>query len=435
MKTYFRYVFAFILSALSSMLGNVLDGVIVGQMIGPDAVAAVGMSRPLLQAYFTLNLMIGSGGGMLVGIAIGKGLRDEANAVFRMSVAALGVAAAVATTLGLLASGAVTRVFCTEAALLSLAEPYFFWMLVGAASYFGMFLLETFVAVDGEPGLVTAAVVVDNAVNVALSVVLIKCAGIGIAGAAIGTVAGHVLAAALLFGLHWFRKREAVRLDFSSRQSFGFSTLRRIAAQGTPLAISSICLTALLYAANVIIAGALGKDGMFIYAVAFNLLLVFNLFLAGASQTLQSLGAIEKGKGGPGFGQVVRLTYLLMTVASLAVCVYVWIWPETVVVLFGGGDRAELVASANSALRVFAPSFMLFCLIAVHLVVCKLEGKDALALFISFAMSLTVIPMLWAFAHFAPAYLWWSYLAAYLIEIGVIVGWETRGRLLHEERI
>ena len=434
LKTYFRYVFAFILSALSSMLGNVLDGVIVGQMIGPDAVAAVGMSRPLLQAYFTLNLMIGSGGGMLVGIAIGKGLRDEANSVFRMSVAVLGVAAAVATALGLFAPGLVTRAFCTESALLPLAEPYFLWMLVGAASYFGMFLLETFVAVDGEPGIVTAAVVVDNAVNVGLSVAFIKFFGLGIAGAAIGTVIGHVVAALLLLFLHWFRKNDAPRLGFSTLQPCNFSTLRRIASQGTPLAISSICLTVLLYAANVIIAGALGKDGMFIYAVAFNLLLVFNLFLAGASQTLQSLGAIEKGKGGSGFGQVVRMTYLLMIVASLAVCAYVWIWPESVVVLFGGGDRAELVASANSALRVFAPSFMLFCLIAVHLVVCKLEGKDGLALFISFAMSLTVIPILWAFAHYVPAYIWWSYLVAYMLEIAVIVVWEAVRRLRTQRR-
>ena len=37
-----------------------------------------------------------------------------------------------------------------------------------------------------------------------------------------------------------------------------------------------------------------------------------------------------------------------------------------------------------------------------------------------FALSLTVIPVLWAFARFAPAYIWWSYLVAYVIEIAVI---------------
>lgn len=427
LKTYLRYVFAFILSALSTMLGNVLDGVIVGQMIGPDAVAAVGMSRPLLQAYFTLNLMIGAGGGMLVGIEIGKGCRDAANGVFRASAIVLGSAAALATVLGLTIPRAVTQVFCTESALLPMAEPYFFWMLAGAVCYFGMYLLETFVAVDGEPGLVTVAVVIDNVVNLGLSIVLIKFFDLGIAGAALGTAIGHALAALLLLILHWGRKGKTQRLGLKTSGSRFFPTLRRIASQGMPLAISSICLTLLLYCANVIIMNALGKDGMFIYAVAINLLLVYNLFLAGATQTLQSLGAIERGKGGPGFGQVVRFTYFLLITASLLLCIFVWIRPGVIVSLFGGGDQAELFSAASSALRVFAPSFMLFCLIAIHLVVCKLKGNDGMAIFISFALSLTVIPILWLFAHYFPAYIWWSYLVAYVLEIAVIAVWEMRG--------
>ena len=154
--------------------------------------------------------------------------------------------------------------------------------------------------------------------------------------------------------------------------------------------------------------------------MALNLLLVYNLFLAGSCQTLQSLGAIEKGKGGPGFGEVVKFTYLLLAVSSTAVCAFAWICPGVIASLFGGGKRPELLAATNSALRVFAPSFILFCLIYVHMIVCKLEKKSGIALFISFALSLTVIPVLWVFAHFAPAYIWWSYLAAYVVEIVLI---------------
>ena len=44
-----------------------------------------------------------------------------------------------------------------------------------------------------------------------------------------------------------------------------------------------------------------------------------------------------------------------------------------------------------------------------------------MALFISFALSLTVIPVLWVMARFAPDLLWYSYLIAYLIEAVAIV--------------
>ena len=423
-RTYFRYLIAFVLTALSTMLGNILDGIIAGQLIGADAVAAIGTSRPLTQGFYTLHLLIGAGGGMLVGLAIGKKRRDEANVIFRAVVCTMGVIATVATIVGATMPQAVTRFFCTEAALQPLAEPYVFWMMVGAFAYFGMYLMQTYVAVDGEPALVTVAVVVDNVVNVLLSVVLIRCFDLGVAGAAIGTVVGHALAAVLLLALHWARKSSAPRLNFSTSQPSNFSTLRRIVSQGAPLAIASMSLTALLFSANRIIMGALGKDGMFIYAVALNLLLVYNLFLAGSCQTLQSLGAIEKGKGGPGFGEVVKFTYLLLTVSSTVVCVFAWICPGVIASVFGGGKRPELLAATNSALRVFAPSFILFCLIYVHMIVCKLEKKSGIALFISFALSLTVIPVLWAFARFAPAYIWWSYLVAYFIEIAMIAAFE-----------
>ena len=423
-RTYFRYLIAFVLTALSTMLGNILDGIIAGQLIGAEAVAAIGTSRPLTQGFYTLHLLVGAGGGMLVGLAIGKKRRDEANVIFRAVVCTMGVIAAVATIVGATMPQAVTRFFCTEAALQPLAEPYVFWMMVGAFAYFGMYLMQTYVAVDGEPVLVTVAVVVDNVVNVLLSVALIKYFDMGVAGAAIGTVVGHALAAVLLLALHWARRSSAPRLNFSTSQPSNFSTLRRIVSQGAPLAIASMSLTALLFSANRIIMDTLGKDGMFIYAVALNLLLVYNLFLAGSCQTLQSLGAIEKGKGGPGFGEVVKFTYLLLTVSSAVVCVFAWICPGVIASLFGGGKRPELLAATNSALRVFAPSFILFCLIYVHMIVCKLEKKSGIALFISFALSLTVIPVLWAFARFAPAYIWWSYLVAYFVEIAMIAAFE-----------
>ena len=423
-RRYFRYLIAFVLTALSTMLGNILDGIIAGQLIGADAVAAIGTSRPLTQGFYTLHLLIGAGGGMLVGLAIGKKRRDEANVIFRAVVCTMGVIAAVATVVGATMPQTVTRFFCTEAALQPLAEPYVFWMMVGAFAYFGMYLMQTYVAVDGEPVLVTVAVVVDTVVNVLLSVVLIKYFDLGVAGAAIGTVVGHALAAVLLLALHWGRKSEAAHLDVSASRPLDFSTFRRIVSQGAPLAIASMCLTALLFSANRIIMGALGKDGMFIYTVALNLLLVYNLFLAGTCQTLQSLGAIEKGKGGPGFGEVVKFTYLLLTVSSTVVCVFAWICPGVIASAFGGGKRPELLAATNSALRVFAPSFIFFCLIYVHMIVCKLEKKSGIALFISFALSLTVIPVLWAFARFAPSYIWWSYLVAYFVEIAMIAAFE-----------
>ena len=84
-------------------------------------------------------------------------------------------------------------------------------------------------------------------------------------------------------------------------------------------------------------------------------------------------------------------------------------------------SEEDLIAEGVRALRIFALSFIPFCYIYTIMVVYKLYGYHKIALFISLALSLTVIPVLWIVSHAAPDYLWYSYLIAYAIEVIVIV--------------
>ena len=70
---------------------------------------------------------------------------------------------------------------------------------------------------------------------------------------------------------------------------------------------------------------------------------------------------------------------------------------------------------------IFSLSFIPFCYIYAIMIVYKLYAHHRMALFISFALSLTVIPVLWLVSKFAPGLLWYSYLIAYIIEIVAIL--------------
>ena len=196
--------------------------------------------------------------------------------------------------------------------------------------------------------------------------------------------------------------------------------LGSIVSQGAPLAVASISLTLLLVAANTIVVSTLGHTGIFAFAVCMNLHQVYNLFLSGTCRTLQSLGSIEVGKGSAdGFRQIIRLSFRFITIAMAVTCLLVWIAPQAIAMLFGA-ESPEMVSTTNHALRVFALSFIPFCYIYVLMIVYKLYGYHKMALFISFALSLTVIPVLWIISRVAPDYLWYSYLIAYAIESVVI---------------
>jgi Na+-driven multidrug efflux pump len=192
-------------------------------------------------------------------------------------------------------------------------------------------------------------------------------------------------------------------------------------SQGAPLALASISLTALLFCANSIVLDTMGRIGIFAFSVCMNILYIYNLFLSGTCRTVQSLGAIQVGKGDEEkFRLVISKSFHFITMAMLITCVFIWIAPETITKFFGAQDDA-MIAEGVRALRIFALSFIPFCYIYTIMVVYKLYGHHNMALFISLALSLTVIPVLWIMSHAAPDYLWYSYLIAYAIEVALIV--------------
>ncbi len=416
---FYRYLWAYILVALSGCLGTVVDGIIVGNLISEDGVSAINLSRPITQFIFTLHLLINAGAGMLVAYALGKKQIDEARRYFTRALGLSGgIGLLLAIVGGLMFPTQTARMLCDHEQILPLAQDYMQVLLIGNPAYIIMWGLSTMVGVDGSPRLVSLAVIVDNVVNLVLDIVFIQVFGWGIAGSSAATVVGHLVGIAILL-CHW-RNPENRRLQLVTASDGLLPSLGKIFSQGAPLAVASICLTLLLLSANKIVLSTTGRTGIFVFALCMNLLQVYNLFLSGTCQTLQSLGAIQVGKDDDAsVRSVIKRGFRFITTAMVVTCLLVWIFPEGIARLFGC-DEPDMIAQSNQALRVFALSFIPFCYIYVLMIVYKLYSQHGMALFISFALSLTVIPVLWLMAKFMPQYIWHSYLIAYLIEAAII---------------
>jgi len=419
-KQFYNYLWAYILVALSGCLGNVVDSIIVGNLISEDGVSAISLSKPINQFIFTLHLLINAGAGMLVGYALGQKDLAKARRLFTHALSfSLLLGVLLALFGGIIFPDQTARLLCNNEQILPLARGYMQVLLIGNPAFILMWGLSTMVGVDGQPKLVSVAVIVDNVVNLCLDIVFIQWLDWGIIGSSAATVVGHLVGIAILL-CHWWKPEQRRLIPSFAGDNLG-SLTSSIIKQGAPLAVASISLTLLLLSANTIVLDTLGRAGIFAFAVCMNLLQVYNLFLSGTCQTLQSLGAIQVGRGdAEGVKTVIRKAFRFITVAMATVCVIVWIDPQLIVRLFGANEP-DLITEAEHALRIFALSFIPFCYIYVLMIVYKLYSHHHMALFISFALSLTVIPVLWLMAGFAPNLLWYSYLIAYLIEAIAIV--------------
>ena len=414
-KHFWRFLWSSILIALSGCLGNIVDAIIVGNMIGADGVSAINLTKPVVQFMFTLSMLLSAGAGMLVGMEIGK--KDSARAayIYTLSLLSTFFVGLALTVCGLLIPDTITGWLCSNEQLFRPTYEYLIVVLLGAPAYMVLWTFSNMVGVDGSPRLVSLAILIDNAVNLMLDIVFIQYFGWGIEGSSSATVIGHLVGIAFL-SRHFFYKENNLRLRF---QCIGLklkTAMAQIISQGAPLAIASVCLTLLLMCANTIVLDTTGRVGIFVFALCLNLLQIYNLFLAGVCRTIQSLGSIEVGKGSNhGLREVIGKGFKFISIAMIITCVLVWIYPQGIAELFGGDDPA-MMSESKHALRVFSLSFIPFCYIYVLMIVYKLYSYHKMALFISFALSLTVIPVLWVVAKVAPQAIWYSYLIAYVIE-------------------
>ena len=412
---FWRFLWASTLIGLSACLGNVVDAMIVGNLIDEDSVSAINLSLPFLQFMFTVNMLLATGAGMLVGMELGKKDTQRASYIFVISMLACLLIGLVMAACGVLIPDVATRLLCDNEQLYQPTYEYLRVTLIGAPAYLLMWGLDTMVSVDGSPRLVSVSILVDNVVHLLLDVVFIKYFGWGIEGSAWAAVIGHVVGIAMM-AVHFLSKENHLRLVFGRQQPvFG-----AIISQGAPLAIASICLTVLMFASNKIILSSLGRTGIYAFALCMNLLLIYNLFLGGVCRTIQSLGSIQVGRGdNEAFTLVLRKSFNFITVAMAITCIYVWIWPESIVMLFGANE-SDLIAEGCRALRIFAVCLIPFCYIYTIMIIYKLYNHHYMALFISFALSLTVIPVLWLFSLFAEEWIWYGFLTAYTIEMVAI---------------
>ena len=420
-RTFWRFLLSSILIALSGCLGNVVDAIIVGNLIGEDGVSAINLTKPIIQLMFTLNMFLATGAGMLVGIELGRKNHQGAAGFYSLSMAATLAVGLLFTASGLLIPDVVTGWICTDQHLFQPTLDYLRVILIGAPVYLLMWALTTMAGVDGSPRLASFAILIDNAVNLSLDIVFIRWLGWGIEGSSAATVVGHIVGIAIMCR-HFHYKDNHLRLtSLASSHLPLFSSLGKIISQGAPLAIAVGCLGLLFFATNNSVATVGGSVSLFALAVCMNLLQIYNLFLAGIARTIQALGSIEVGRGdNEAFRLVLRKSFNFITIAMSVTCLIVWIVPEFIARLFGAEGDAT-VSETVRALRPFSLSIMLWCYIDALITVYKLYNYHGMALFISFALSLTVIPVLWLISRYSPDLLWYSYLIAYAIEVIAIV--------------
>jgi putative MATE family efflux protein len=179
--------------SMESVFG-LLDALFVGRL-GPDAVAAVGVTEAMLTLIFAVALGLSMSTTAMVARRVGEGDEDGA-AVAAVQAITLGVIVSVPVAIvGIMSGGRLLALMGAPAGVADVGRGYAAWILGGSSTILLLFLINAIFRGAGDASLAMRSLWVANLVNIVLDPCLIFGLGpfpeLGLTGAAIGTTVGR----------------------------------------------------------------------------------------------------------------------------------------------------------------------------------------------------------------------------------------------------
>jgi putative MATE family efflux protein len=248
------------------------DGIITGQCLGKEALAAFGLTNPILLGCMGLSGMMGVGTVIGIGKVFGRGERNKIQPILATSMAFSTILGIFLMLCLLCFPQGCARLLGAQPELLLQASSYLRGYSLSLPAFFLQCVLSYVMPLDGDKERVVAAMVTGTGVNIALDILNGTILKWGLYGMGLATSAGCWAALAVSL-MHFCRKEKILHLSFSP---FRFSALRNILSDGFPYAIQLMLRMLGIILINRIILSVFTSDEVAVFSV---LMTCANLFL------------------------------------------------------------------------------------------------------------------------------------------------------------
>ena len=416
---------AAILSGTIVELRVITDGILVSRLIGPSALSAVNFYMPLDSALEAIITILAFGASFLAAGRMGRQDYRGASHLFSVSLTCT-------SALILLLTGLFVLFFQPLVSLLASSEAsvvrdytatYLRWMLPTFVIMAPNSVLRAFVNIDGRPRLVTASILVSFLLNPILDYVLIRFAGLGMAGAAIATLISDLAGLAVVL-VYYLRKHSSFRFQMPA----GWAKLLRASLLiGIPLAASQFLFAALDLVMNRIVLFFKGANGIFIWAVVMEVVSLCEMLIEGVTEMNQSIGGMLLGSSDfKAFRVYVRRTLRFICISLLAISALLLAFPQALFSLFGADGEVAILDEGCRVLRIMSLFIIPLSLITFFENIHAVVGREKLALTFELvqAGAMAGVPLLAGLL--CPALFWWAFPMQALLLFAAQMAWSWR---------
>ena len=347
-----KYIIPGIMMSLALQLGNIVDTIFVSNLIGVEAMSAVTMSLPVETIVQLTGYCLGVGGSIAVGNMLGKRDKESASKLFSatfmvtlvvgllFSICALGVAGPIAR---LLVSG--------DGILTTYTRDYIRISMFGAPVIGIGLMMVSYLGVENHPELASVYLILANVINLILDYIFLKFTPLGITGASLSTVLGFLFAMVVFIA---YVRSEKRNISFVRLKAKDFSIIKEAIITGVPMLVFMATNFIKSLGLNTIIMNQVGEEGMAVFTVCDNVLLIVEMLTGGIIGVIPNVAGILFGeKDYVGIRvlckKMLKYSYIVLAV----IFVFIMLFTHQITILFGSGG-GELGTQMIQALRIFA---------------------------------------------------------------------------------
>ena len=393
-----QYALPAIVAMTASSLYNIIDRAMIGQIVGPEAIAGLGITFPFMNLSAAFGAAVGVGSSTCISVKLGQRDYDTAQHLLGNTVTLNLIIGFVFMVICLLFLDPILLFFGASEVTLPYAREFMTVILLGnmvTHMYFGM---NAVLRAAGKPRHAMYATLFTVACNIVLVIAFVWWFRWGIRGAALATVTSQSLA--LCWQMWIFSdKKELLHLKRGIYRLKAQLVKNIIAIGISPFLMQTTSCVIVIFMNNQFVRYG-GDMAVGAYSIANSMVMVFFMFVMGMIQGMQPI--VGYNYGAEKYDRMFRCLWLTITCATIILLIG-WglsmAFPHQIARIFTT-DETLLNLSARG-LRIDMLVFFVVGSQAVITNFFQCIGKVKVSIFLSLSRQLfLLLPMAYVFPLF-----------------------------------
>jgi len=352
-----------LIGAVFQQMYNMVDSIVVGRFVGPNALAAVGTSFPII--FFLISLVLGLtvGSGVIISQFFGAKQTDQLRKAVSTAFIFQGVAGVILSIVGISLSRPLLQLLRTPPEIINDAAAYMHIYLAGLIFLFAYNSFAGFQRAVGDSKTPLYFLIISTVLNIVLDIYFVAVLGWGVRGVALATLIA-IATSSILCALYIYHRVPLLRIG-RGQWIFEPAIFRTMLRIGVPTAIQQSVASMGFMAVQSLINSFGGVTMAANTAAArldsFAMMPIMNLGMAVSTFTGQNIGAGKLDRVRKG----LMATLSVVAVCAVVMSFLVYVFGPQLIQVFIKAEEADVISRGVEYLRIVSIFYLLFGIMCV----------------------------------------------------------------------